>query len=147
MPLLTCSSWPQDGCRSSWHCVLLGSSKGRKGAIRPFPCPETPTPDLPLKLAGQSWEIRPDRKQLLQKALPRKAEPNPKLTPTRGWAHCCWLQIRPLWVRRARWLPGWQQQGQPQELSWGLVEGQSTASWASCPWGLQAFGAHRRESG
>lgn len=68
-PHLTCSSWPQDGCRSSWHRVLTGSSKGEKGAIRPLSCPETPTPDLPLKLAGQIWET-----------------PKSKTTPAKGVA-------------------------------------------------------------
>ena len=96
MPVLTCSSWPQDGYRSSWHHVLIGNSKGGKGAIKPFLCPETPTPDLPLQLAGQNWEMCPDRENPPQKTLPRMAQPNPKLTPEAGH------QTMALLVRRVK---------------------------------------------
>lgn len=81
VPLLTCSSWPQDGCRSSWHRVHIGSSQERKGATRPLPCPETPDPS---QLTGQSREMSPDQKQPWQKALPRTALLNLKSSPKLG---------------------------------------------------------------
>lgn len=49
MPVLTCSSWPQDGYRSSWHHVLVGNSKGGKGAYKTFPVSRNPYPRPPLK--------------------------------------------------------------------------------------------------
>lgn len=74
------------------------------------------------------------------------AQPNPKLTPEAGHA-AAGTKSGLCWQGRRNGCRDGNNQGQPQDVSWGLAVRRSTASWPSCLWGPQADTTHRPWSG